>query len=596
MIDQVYLLVIVGMLSISCQYLAYRLKIPAILPLLLVGIIAGPVFGFINADQLFGDLLFPVVSLSVAIILFEGALTLNLKELSGHGAMVRNLCTIGALVTWLTVSVAAMYTVQLDWQVAFLFGAVVTVTGPTVIMPMLRTIRPSTGVANILRWEGIVIDPVGALLAVLVFEYIMAIQDAIAHTFYAFGSSLLSGFGIGAIVGFGLGFILKKHWLPQYLVNTAVLTIVLAAFAFANFLSHESGLLTVTVIGMVLANMKDVDLDSIIEFKETLSVLLISALFILLASRINLLDITQLGLPVVVLVIAVMFVARPLAVWLSSIGTKLRWQELFLLSWISPRGIVAAAVSALFAIQLEVNGFAQANLLVPLVFLIIVVTVVFQSLTATFVAKWLGERCPPSNGVLIFGGNDFARKLAKGLQDQDIFVTIADTNWAAISSARMEGIPTYFGNPMSNHAEMTLDLDQFGKVLVVSPYKQINTMLIYHFQSYFGKEAVYALPLQEKQSRASHKVSEEYARRLSLFGQNITYGYLASMVAKGGEIKATRLSDTFDDAAYQQTYGDRAVRLFAINKEGKLRLYTTNYDFKPGSDWYIISLVSPSST
>lgn len=588
-------LVTVGTLSIICQYLAYRMKIPAILPLLVTGILVGPVFGVLDADAMFGDLLFPIVSLSVAIILFEGALTLRFSDLSGHGVMVRNLCTVGAIVTWITVTLAAEAALGLSWQIAFLFGALVTVTGPTVIMPMLRTIRPSSRIANILRWEGIIIDPIGALLAVLVFEFVVASQDAIQHTLTAFGMAVISGLTIGALVGYGLGVTLRKNWLPHYLVNTAVLTVILAAFAFSNMLAHESGLLTVTVAGMMLTNMRDVDVDDILEFKETLSVLLISALFILLATRIELTSIVELGGGVVVLLVVILFVARPLSVWVSSWGSGLRWQEVALLSWIAPRGIVAAAVSALFALQMESQGYDEAAVLVPLVFLVIVVTVVLQSLTSATIAKWLGERSPPPIGVLIFGGNDFARMLAKEMMTHKVPVRVADTNWSSISSARMEGIATYFGNPMSHHASTTLDMEQFGRVLVISPYKQINPMVTYHFQGYLGKESVYALSNNEQEQRASHQVSEDYAKRLNLFGHGVTYARLASLVSRGAVIKTTRLSESFTDEDYTAKYGDRALRLFCINKEGRLLLYTTKSDITPKSDWQIVSLVMPES-
>ena len=307
MFDPMTLLVIVGCCSIACQYLAYKVKLPAILPLLIVGILLGPTFGVLDPDALFGDLLFPLVSLAVAIILFEGALTLKFEDLAGHGSMVRNLCTVGALVTLLVVTPVAHFALGVSWQIAFLFGAIVTVTGPTVIVPMLRSVRPTAKLGNILRWEGIVIDPVGALLAVLVYEYIISLQDAWTHTAIAFGVTLAVGLGLGAAMGHGLGIMLRKQWIPHYLQNTAVLTLMLGAFAVSNLMAHESGLLTVTVMGMWLANMKNVDVDDILEFKETLSVLLISALFILLAARLDFGSIIQVGWGAILVLFAIIF-------------------------------------------------------------------------------------------------------------------------------------------------------------------------------------------------------------------------------------------------------------------------------------------------
>ncbi|AIF97565.1 sodium:proton exchanger [Alteromonas australica] len=594
MSDPLMSLVAVGLLSIGCQYFAYKVRLPAILPLLIVGILVGPVWGVLDADALFGNLLFPVVSLSVAIILFEGSLTLKFRDIAGHGNMVRNLCSIGVVVTWGIAAVAAHYSLNISWQLAFLFGAIVTVTGPTVIVPMLRTVRPKTNLANILRWEGIVIDPIGALLAVLVFEFIVASQgNAISHTFIMFGKTI----GIGVVLGLGSGYLLglsiRKDWIPHYLLNTAVLTIILGVFAASNYVAHESGLLAVTITGMVLANMKNVDVEDILEFKETLSVLLISGLFILLATRLNLQSVIDVGWGAIIILIAIMFVARPLAVIASSIGTGLKWNELALLSWIAPRGIVAAAVSALFSLKLEEIGYEGAGIIVPMVFLVIIATVVVQSLTSRSVASLLKVRAPAPTGYLIFGGSKFNRLLACEMLNQDIAVTIADTNWDAIREARMMDIPVYFGNPMSDHAARHLDIATFGTVLIMSPYKQLNPLISYHFEYTQGKDKVWSLTSNEQATRPSHQVSEQYAKKLTLFDEGVTYGYLASAVSKGASVKTTRLTDEFSFEDYNDKYNDRATPLLAINKEGKSYTFINGNSIEPKSGWRIISLVLP---
>ncbi|MBF7073571.1 sodium:proton antiporter [Glaciecola sp. MH2013] len=585
-------LVVVGLISIACQFLAFKIKVPAILPLLVAGIVAGPVTGLIDADALFGDLLFPIVSLSVAIILFEGALTLKTGDISGHGSMVRNLCTIGTVVTMLVVAPAAHFALDLSWEMSFLLGAIVTVTGPTVIVPMLRTVRPSTKIGNILRWEGIVIDPIGALLAVLVFEYIVATQNAVSHTLFAFGITVSIGFGIGIAAGYFMGLALRKHWIPHYLRNTAVLTIMLGAFAISNVMAHESGLLTVTIMGMLLANMKDVEVDDILEFKETLSVLLISGLFILLASRIELSAILNVGWGAIIVLLAVMFIARPVGVFLSSFGTGLTVKELSLLAWIAPRGIVAAAVSALFSLKLEALDYAQVDVLVPMVFLIIIATVVVQSLTSAKVAQWLGMRAPAPNGYLIFGGAQFSRMFAKELMNHNIPVCLADTNWETIKLARMDGVPTYFGNPMSEHASRNLDLTAFGSVLVMSPYRQLNPLVTYHFEHEMGKGSVLGLSNNEAQQRPSHQVSESYNKKLGLFANDVTYGRLAGQTSKGAVIKTTGITDTFSYDAYKEEYKDRCLPLCAIDADGKLQIFTTSNNLLPKAGWQVISLIS----
>ncbi|GAB2196611.1 cation:proton antiporter [Sessilibacter sp. MAH4] len=595
MSDPVILLVSVGLASIACQLLAHKLRIPAILPLLILGILVGPVFGLLDPDALFGDLLFPLISISVAIILFEGSLTLKLKEMAEHGSVVRNLCTVGTVITWLVATPAAHYGLGFSWQMSALFGAIVTVTGPTVIVPMLRSVRPAKKIADILRWEGIIIDPIGALLAVLVYEFIISVQDAWTHTLAVFGLTLAVGLGFGLLIGFSLGWLLKKRLIPHYLENTAVLTLMLGAFAFSNHIAHESGLLTVTIMGMVMANMKNIDLDPIIEFKETLSVLLISGLFILLAARLNIDAITNLGLGSILVLLAIMFIARPIAVFVSSLGSELTLKDKALLSWIAPRGIVAAAVSSLFAIKLESNGFDEASALVPMVFLVIIVTVVLQSLSSVKVAKLLKLRSPSATGILIFGANEFNRRFAKALKEHGISVTLADTNWDSVSKARMDNLNAYFGNPSSAHAENVLDFSTIGRVLVMSPYRQLNPVVTYHFEYLLGKGHVIGLSHAEQDQRASHKIAQAYAERLCLFEKSATYGRLASMTARGAVIKTTRLGDNFDLNSYESLYKGRSFPLCAFDSHGKMHLYTTQPNFQPSSGWLIVSLVEPES-
>ncbi len=591
MSDLTITLVSVGLISIACQFFAYKIKVPAILPLLIVGIIVGPITGLINADTLFDDLLFPIVSLCVAIILFEGALTLKFQDISGHGSMVRNLCTFGALITMLCIAPAAYFALGISWELAFLFAAVVTVTGPTVIVPMLRTVRPSHQVSNILRWEGIIIDPIGALLAVLVFEYIISTQNAIGNTFIAFFLTVGVGVVVGAISGYLLGLALRNNWIPHYLTNTAVLTLMLGVFAASNYVAHESGLITVTIMGMWLANMKRVDVDDILEFKETLSVLLISGLFILLASRIDINAIIQVGWAAAIVLGVILFVARPLSVLLSSIGSKLTLKEITLLSWIAPRGIVAAAVSALFSLKLEAISYPQADLLVPMVFLVIIVTVVIQSLSAAQLAKWLGIRSPEPNGLLFFGGGEFSRLLAQELKQQGVTIRLADTNWESISAARMDGLDTYFGNPISEHASRNLDLTLIGKVLVLSPYKQLNPLVTFHFEHELGKGSVLGLTTKDEQQRPSHQASDAYNQKLSLFSHDASYGKLMSLINSGAVIKTTKLSNEFSYKDYEEQYSGRLLPLCGITPGGELEMFTTTKTLKPKQEWKIVSLV-----
>ncbi|MDP5143436.1 sodium:proton antiporter [Rheinheimera baltica] len=583
-------LALLGIVSLFCQWLGWKLRLPAILPLLVAGLLLGPAFGVLDPDQLFGDLLFPIISLGVAVILFEGSLTLNFKEIKSHGRMVTSLVTVGAVITWACITLASHWLVGFSWEISMLFGALVVVTGPTVIVPMLRSVRPTSKLASILRWEGIVIDPLGALIAVLVFEYIAFSSNTGNHVLTALGLMLSIGFGLGGLAGYLVGNVLRKNLLPHYLQNTAVLTIVLAVFVASNLLQEESGLLTVTVMGIWLANMRGVDIADILEFKETLTVLLISALFILLAARLDSSAMLDLGFGGLGLLLVVMFIARPLSIWVSALGSSLTSNDKWFLSWVAPRGIVAAAVSSLFAIKLETLGFDGADKIVPLVFLVIIGTVVVQSLTAAKWAKWLGVSAGSNQGILIFGASRFSRDLAKVLQTRQLRVVLADTNWDNIRLARMDNIPVYFGNPASEHAETYLDLTGIGRVFVISPYRQLNPLVNFHFQDVYGMNKVFGLNNAEPVS-ARHQMSETYVKQLSLFGEQVSYAKLSSLVARGAVIKTTNITENFTFEHFLKRYGDGALPLLYI-KDKKLHVITgTTGETIPG-DVELVSLIS----
>ncbi|PNG83825.1 K(+)/H(+) antiporter NhaP2 [Pseudomonas putida] len=421
----------IGAAALACQWLAWRLKLPAILFLLLAGILAGPALGWLDPEALFGPLLMPLVSLAVALILFEGSLTLHLSQWREIGSVVHRLVTVGALVTWLVIALATHWLLGFDWPLAILFGTLTLVTGPTVIVPMLRVVRPKSAIANILRWEGIMIDPIGALLAVVVYSFIIASAEGngLSQSLITFAGVIFCGTALGAAGGWVLGQIMREQWLPEYLHNLASLAAVLGIFIAANQIVHESGLLAVTVMGMWLANMRGVDVRQILHFKENLSVLLISGLFILLAARLDLHALLGLGPAVLALLLVIQLLARPLNVWLATLGSTLNWRERALLAWIAPRGIVAAAVSAIFAIRLHQAGHQDALLLVPLTFAVIIGTVVLQSATARPLARLLKVAEPAPSGFLIVGANEPARAIAKALQQLGCRVLLTDSSW-----------------------------------------------------------------------------------------------------------------------------------------------------------------------
>jgi NhaP-type Na+/H+ or K+/H+ antiporter len=582
----------IGLLGIASQWLAWWLKLPAILFLLLAGLAVGPVLGVLDPEALFGDLLFPLVSLSVAVILFEGSLTLRFDEIRGLERVVRNLVTVGLAVTWVVTAAMAHLMLGLGWDLSFLFGALVVVTGPTVIVPMLRTVRPTARVASVLRWEGIVIDPVGALLAVLVYEFIVSGQGegALAHTLMVFARIVVLGAAIGALAGWLLGLVLRSHWLPEYLHNVTTLTAVFAVFALADAVEAESGLLAVTAMGLTLANMPRVPVGDILHFKESLSTLLISGLFIILAARVELAQLSALGLAGLGVLAAIQLVARPLKVLVSTLGSALTWRERALVAWIAPRGIVAAAVSSLFALRLAELGHAQAAVLVPLTFLVIIGTVVLQSATARPLAAWLGVAEVEPRGLLIVGANPLARAIGKALSDLGFRTLLADTNWDAVRAARMDGLATFFGNPVSEYADRHLDLVGIGRMAAITPRADLNALAALRYRRELGAKAVYAVQTGKDGDEAGkHRVSAEHGGQ-PLFGEGVTYARLASLVSQGSQVRVTNLTESFDWAAYQERYGGKAIPLFALTPRGALRVFALGAGLEPGAGWKVVAL------
>lgn len=578
--------------GILCQWLAWRLKLPAIIFLLACGILAGPVLGWVKPDLLMGDLLFPFVSLSVAIILFEGSLTLKLRDIPGLERMIRNMITLGVLVTWVIVAVAVRLLLDFSWEIAWLFGAVMVVTGPTVIMPMLRAVRPRESVAQVLQWEGILIDPIGAILAVLVFQFIVAggVQGGMAASGLTFGRILLIGvvFGIGA--GHMLGLLLRKYWVPQYLQSVIALALVCGIFALSNLLEEESGLLSVTVMGLWLTNMKGVDLEDILNFKESLSLLLISVLFILLAARLDLAGFAALGWPALGVFAAIQFLARPLSVQACALGSNLTMPERHLLAWIAPRGIVAAAITAIFAIKLETLGYADAHQLVPLTFMVIIATVLLQSTTARLIARKLDVAEPEPRGFLLVGANAVAQAIGEALLEHGCKVLLADQNWSLVRDAKLKGLPAYWGNPVSEHAERHLSLTGIGHLLALSTNIELNALATQYYRQEFEPRRIFSIRVRPRQEgRDAAKTAFRYGGRV-LFDDEITYRDLEQWLREGADIRRTPLTDEFSFKDYLADQGIRRLPLFAIDDADIVHVFTPDSDFTPKAGWSILAL------
>ncbi|MBN1866052.1 sodium:proton antiporter [Candidatus Sumerlaeota bacterium] len=579
-------------LGIGAQWLAWRLRVPSILLLLAFGLLAGPGLGWIDPDALFGNTLFPIVSLSVAVILFEGGLSLRLHELHETLAVIRNLVTVGALVTWVLASLGAWLILGFDPQVAVVLGAILVVTGPTVIGPLLRHIHPVRRAGVISKWEGIIIDPVGASLAVLVFEATQAIgSHGLGEASVQVGRSILLTVATGGVIGAAVAglavLLLRRYWMPDFLQSPMLLMFVAAAFTASNLIHEDSGLLTVTLMGIVLANQKAVPIRHIVEFKENLRVLLISTLFILLASRLKRSDLAQLGWHSAVFVAFLMLIVRPASVLLSTIRSGLNWREKAFLSWLAPRGIVAAAVASVFALRFGEEG----TRLVQETFLVIAATVAIYGLTTPWLARRLGLATPNPQGILIVGANSVGLAIGAKIREADYRVVFLDTNRRAVREARMAGFEAHCENILAEGVFETIDLGGVGRILLLTPNDEVNALAALHVMEVFGRASVFQIPPQSEGVKTKPEAVSGKRRGRPLFAPHSSYLYFWNRLREGAQVKKTPLSDEFGYAEFRAKYGDAALPLFIIDKDKNLSICTADREAAPQAGESLIALV-----
>ncbi|NQY74816.1 MAG: sodium:proton antiporter [Candidatus Margulisbacteria bacterium] len=580
-------------LGIGAQWISWRLKFPSIIILLLTGFIAGPITGFVDPDLIFGELLFPVISLSVAIILFEGGLNLKIPDLKNVWIVVRNKVTIGALVTWILVSTASIVLLGLDPELSILLGAILIVTGPTVIMPLLRHVRVNKNVSSILMWEGIVIDPIGATAAVLVFEIIIAGGlDAIGITGLVIIKTILVGCILGVLASVTIIVLLKRSLVPDFLQETVTLMMVVMVYVLSNLVQSEAGLLTVTIMGIVLANQKTVNIKHIAVFKENLQIMLISTLFIILGARLPLEDILQiLSLPFYLFLIFLVVVVRPVGVFVSTIGTNLTINEKLFLSCMAPRGIVAAAVASLFGLELVKHGFPEASQLVPITFGVIFFTVSFYGIMAVPIAKLLRVYVPRPQGILFVGAHSWAREMAKALQENGIQVMMVDTNKTNIIASKSEGLPTANTSALSSALLEEAELGGFGRLVSLTSSDEVNLLAAIQFTELFGTPKVYRLSPENTSSKEELK---QHRPGRFLFGKGMTYTYLSARFIGGATIQSITITETLDMDVFKEQYKNRAIPLFLVTEDLKIRVFAQDRSIIPKPGQRIICLVDPS--
>jgi NhaP-type Na+/H+ or K+/H+ antiporter len=580
--------------GIFAQWIAWRMRIPAIFPLIILGLLLGPFSTlfldkqWIDPENIFaGKTMYYFVSLSVGVILFEGGLTLKFKEVRQIAGVVRNLLFLGSIIMLIGGAFAAHFFLDMDYRVGLLFGSLIIVTGPTVIAPILQSVRPNRNVSTVLKWEGIVIDPIGALVAVLVYELLfVATMGAEGHhdvgltqmALKTFFLTVCVGSFFGLFSGWALNTLLRKNLIPHFLINVLSLAFVIFAFAGADALQPESGLLSVTVMGIFLANVKTPNIDKILDFKESLTVILISVLFIILASNLKYDQLMSLEKEVIYVFLAVVFILRPLTVWLSSLGSNLNWREKMFIAWIGPKGIVAAAVASLFSLYLLSDKIrlpeelrADVELLVPLTFMVILGTVTLNGLLAKPVAKLLRVVGEEKNGLMILGANEGSIAIAKYLEKKGFSSTLMDLSKENVRHAKAEGLNAEERNILAEENE-DLNLEDAGYLLALTSSNDVNIFACRKLKNDIGDRVYRLITANEIKFSALSRPNH------ILFDQQTDYFKLIEMVRKYPTVQEVMIKsqNQFDDIMNNKI---EFIPLMVVRKES-IHVVTVDFEYQ----------------
>ncbi len=607
---------LIGVLGVGAQWLAWRFNLPAIVVMAIAGLVAGPVTGLLwpaeydpasaaaaPMETVFGAFYKPIIGVAVAVILFEGGLTLNFAEIRGIGAGVRRLIFPGAFVAWALGAAAAHFIGGLTIDVAILFAGVMVVTGPTVIAPLLRQSRLTARPAALLKWEGIVNDPLGALLAVLAYEVaVLDFGGGHAGTPAQVVASLMLAAvldaGFGFVMGRAIAVVFRRGWTAEYLKPPILLVAVLVCFEVANLLQEEGGLVAVTAMGVTLANSKIASINELRLFKENVAVLLVSGVFIILTANLTWETFAALDGRAYLFLAAMLFLVRPASVFLSTIGAGLPWKERLLVGWIAPRGIVAVAVTSFFGAALAAGlaasldaaadlaarealaaSLASAEKMIPLAFAMVFATVVLHGFTITPLAKALGLASTERPGILISGASPWSAALAQALQEAEAPVLVADASWRRLRPARQAGVPTYYGELLSEVTEHHLDLNRFGALLAVAGNEAHNALVCTDLAPELGRASIYQLNARGK--------DEDDKRALSYTLQGMTLLHSAAPLDDllrrhfaGWTFQQTKISEEYGPEDYA---GDMAegAEIVAIIRKGAVLIASAEKPIKP---------------
>ncbi|WP_338466427.1 sodium:proton antiporter [Novosphingobium sp. ZN18A2] len=589
---QAIVFALIGVLGIGAQWVAWKTGWPAIALMLLAGVLAGPVLGLIDPEHTFGALLEPAISLAVAVILFEGGLSLRLRELrKTEGAVIR-LTLIGVPVGWVLGAAAGHYLAGLAWPVAVLFGGILVVTGPTVVIPLLRQSNIESRPRTILKWEGIVNDPVGALCAVLTYEYLRRSLEGGTLASVAVSllvASLVAG-GIGYAAARLMSWALPRGHIPEYLKSPVLLVMVIGVFVASNLIQQEAGLVAVTVMGVAMANMQIDSLRELRAFKENVTVILVSGVFVLLSASLDLELVRQFEWRFIAFLAGVLFLVRPIAVMASLAFSRVPWRERALIAWIAPRGIVLVAISGLFALRLDQIGYSGGTVLIALSFSVVAATIVVHGFTIGPLARVLKLTGPKKSGLILAGGTSFSFGLAEQLNELEVPVLIADTSWQRLARARQAGIPTYHGEILAEATDEHIDMSHYQALAAVTENEAYNTLICNEFAPEFGRDNVYQLG--DAGNGGSLALPADLRGR-ALFASGLGVEQISRHVRAGWTFRKTPITDVYGLAEMREELPEESELLMVLRSAGTIKFFTHASQPEPEPGDTVISYVPP---
>lgn len=484
----------IAVAGVAAQWVAWRLRLPAIVLLFAVGLVIGPGLQILRPAIDFGPGLHPIVNLAVAIVVFEGGLALDVRELRAAGEGVIRLTMVALPISFVLSSAAAFFIGGMGPRVSMLYGAITVVTGPTVVLPLLRHTRLERRTASFLKWEAIVNDPIGALLAAIVLGFMLTVAGrGTSHLWVSLFGGLTVATALGVGCAFAMRFLVVRDQMPENLKTPALLATAMGVFALSNLVMDGAGLAAATIFGIALANLHLPGIGELARFKEALVVLIVSALFVVLTANLDRSLFTQLSWPIILLTLAMVFIVRPAAIVLATLRTGLTWQEKALAGWIAPRGIVAAAVAGIVSQKLAGTGFRGGEQVMPAVFALIATTMILHGFTLDPLARRLKLKLGDRPGLAILGATSWSIALAKVLKEAGTPVLLIDTYPGALQDARKQKIPVLQAEILSEHGEEELAGRRVDYLIAATQNDVYNSLVCAKLAPELGRSRVFQL-------------------------------------------------------------------------------------------------------